>query len=64
MADKPVADEVQTHASVLPQPDAAAYDGDIIVKTKTYGKSRTVKASGSIGPGLICAREGLFFVVP
>lgn len=30
----------------LPQPDAKAYTGDIIVKTQTYAKSKAVKASG------------------
>jgi len=44
VADKPIADDVITHSSV--RPDASAYDGDIVVKTRTYGKSRTVKASG------------------
>lgn len=31
---------------VLPTPDELAYDGNIIVKQTTYGKSRTTKASG------------------
>lgn len=31
---------------VLPTPDESAYDGNIIVKRTTYGKSKTVKASG------------------
>lgn len=30
----------------LPQPDETAYTGDIVVKTQTYGKSKTTKASG------------------
>ena len=31
---------------VLPTPDESAYDGNIIVKRTTYGKSKTTKASG------------------
>ena len=31
---------------ILPQPDESAYDGNLIVKTMTYGKSKTSKASG------------------
>lgn len=45
MAD-PVPDEVVTHRSVLPAPDESAYDGDIVVKSRTYNKSKSVKASG------------------
>jgi hypothetical protein len=31
---------------ILPPPDDSAYSGDIVVKTQTYGKSKTIKASG------------------
>lgn len=30
----------------LPRPDEPAYTGDIVVKTQTYAKSKTTKASG------------------
>lgn len=51
MAEKPklpdpVPDEIVTHPAALPKPDAPAYDGDIVVKSRTYNKSKTVKASG------------------
>jgi len=29
-----------------PSPDESAYDGNIVVKSTTYGKSKTTKASG------------------
>jgi len=51
VADKPklpdpVPDEVRTHPSMLPTPDESAYDGNTIVKSNTYNKSKATKANG------------------